>query len=83
MKLPTMNLHLSWKQTLTMMIAITIVGLFIVAGSAFMGLSSVNSGFEKQNIAVGYKQNTQSIEKISFSMVEAPIGKLVSGQRNI
>jgi len=83
MKLPKINFHLSWKQKSTMVIAITIVGLFIVAGSAFMGFNTVNSDFEKQNIAVGYKQNTQSIEKIPFSMIEAPIGELVSGPRNI
>ncbi|MGH1440198.1 MAG: methyl-accepting chemotaxis protein [Cellvibrionaceae bacterium] len=61
MKLPKINLHFSWKQKLTIVIAITLVGLFIVAGSAFMGLNTVNSGFEKQNIAVEYKQNAQSL----------------------
>lgn len=54
-------LNLSWKQKLSIIIAITLIGLVIVAGSAFISLNSVNSSFEKQSTAVEYKQNSQAL----------------------
>jgi methyl-accepting chemotaxis protein len=59
--MPKLSLNFSWKQKLSIVIAITLIGLLFVAGSAFVGLNSVNKGFEKQNLAVGYKQNSLSL----------------------
>ncbi|MBX2809821.1 MAG: methyl-accepting chemotaxis protein, partial [Cellvibrionaceae bacterium] len=39
-------------------IAITLLGLMVVSGSAFIGLNSVNNSFKKQNDAVAYKQQS-------------------------
>jgi len=51
-----MSLNLSWKQKLSIVIGITLVGLFIVAISAYMGLRSVGESVEKQQSAADYKQ---------------------------
>ncbi|MGH1485348.1 MAG: methyl-accepting chemotaxis protein [Cellvibrionaceae bacterium] len=59
--IPKVNLNFSWKQKLTIIIAITLIGLVIVAGSAFMSLNSVNNSFTKQSTAVEYKQNSQAL----------------------
>ena len=56
-KLPTP--HISWKQKLTIVIATTLIGLVLVAGSGFIGLSSVSSSFSQQKLAAEY--NTISI----------------------
>ena len=60
-KKPSVFLNLSWKQKLSIIIAITLIGLVIVVGSAFISLNSVNSSFEKQSTAVEYKQNSQAL----------------------
>ncbi len=52
------NLHLSWKQKLALVITVTLIGLGTVAGSAFIGLHSVNDSVQKQNHAVDYKQSS-------------------------
>lgn len=54
-------INLSWKQKLTIIIAITLLGLVVVAGSAFISLNSVISSFEKQSAAIDYKQNSQAL----------------------
>lgn len=54
-------LNLSWKHKLSIIIVLTLVGLVVVAGSAFISLNSVNSSFEKQSTAVDYKQNSQAL----------------------
>jgi methyl-accepting chemotaxis protein len=54
--LPTVNLHFSWKQKLSMVIAITLVGLVMVAGSALVGFNRVNASVQKQTDAAEYKQ---------------------------
>lgn len=58
---PKVYLNFSWKQKLTIIIVVTLIGLVVVAGSAFMSLNSVNSSFEKQSTAVEYKQNSQAL----------------------
>lgn len=58
---PNAFVNLSWKQKLTIIIAITLLGLVTVAGSAFISLNSVISSFEKQGAAVDYKQNSQAL----------------------
>ena len=51
-----MNFNFSWKQKLLTVIAITVVGLFVVAGSAYLGLRSVGESVQKQQSAADYKQ---------------------------
>ncbi|MBX2807915.1 MAG: methyl-accepting chemotaxis protein [Cellvibrionaceae bacterium] len=51
-------IKLSWKQKLFVVIAITLLGLALVSGAAFIGLDSVNDSFSKQNDAVAYKQQS-------------------------
>ncbi len=55
---PKVNLHFSWKQKLTLIISITLVGLVIVTAAAFMSLNRVNDGFKQQGAAAEYKQNS-------------------------
>ncbi len=52
---PKISLHFSWKQKLSIVIVITLLGLLFVSGSAFMSLSTVNNSTEKQNAATEYK----------------------------
>lgn len=54
-------LNLSWKQKLTIIIVTTLIGLVVVAGSAFISLNSVNNSFVKQSTAIEYKQNSQAL----------------------
>ncbi|MFT7387426.1 MAG: methyl-accepting chemotaxis protein [Candidatus Endobugula sp.] len=56
-KLPIPSL--SWKQKLTIVIAVTLLGLILVTGSGFMGLSSVSKSFVQQKAASEY--DTKSI----------------------
>jgi methyl-accepting chemotaxis protein len=49
--------HLSWKQKLSIVIAVTLLGLVFVTGSGFMGLNSVSSSFTKQQAATEYNTN--------------------------
>jgi len=51
-----MSLNISWKQKLSIVIGITLIGLFIVAISAYMGLRSVGESVNKQQSAADYKQ---------------------------
>ena len=51
-----MSLNISWKQKLSIVIGITLVGLLIVAVSAYMGLRSVGESVNKQQSAADYKQ---------------------------
>jgi len=51
-----MSARFSWKQKLVVVIAITLLGLLMVAGSSFLGLNSVSSGFSKQNAALDYNK---------------------------
>jgi hypothetical protein len=55
-KLPTPSL--SWKQKLTIVIAITLLGLILVTGSGFMGLNSVSQSFVQQKAASDYDTNS-------------------------
>ena len=71
--LPKM-IKLSWKQKLFVVIAIVLLGLFLVATSAFTGLNSVNAGFTKQRIANQYKQNSLSLAN-SLLTLEAMASK--------
>jgi hypothetical protein len=43
------TLHLSWKKKLSIVIAIALIGLFLVAGAAFVGLSTINKNFQTQD----------------------------------
>jgi methyl-accepting chemotaxis protein len=49
------SLHLSWKKKLSIVIVITLAGLSLVAGAAFVGLSSINKNFQTQDAAVSYE----------------------------
>lgn len=51
-----LSFQLSWKQKLSIIICTTLLGLLLVAGSAFNGLNSVNKSFIKQNRAVEYNK---------------------------
>jgi methyl-accepting chemotaxis protein len=77
--IPKVDLHFSWKQKLTIIIAITLIGLVVVAGSAFMSLNSVNSSFTKQSTAVEYKQNSQALN-ISLLKLESSASSLSTGK---
>ncbi|MFT5422114.1 MAG: methyl-accepting chemotaxis protein [Candidatus Endobugula sp.] len=55
-KLPTPSL--SWKQKLTIVIAVTLLGLILVTGSGFMGLNSVSQSFVQQKAASDYDTNS-------------------------
>ncbi len=62
------KLHLSWKQKLTILIAVTLIGLVIVASSAFLGLGSVNNSFSEQSLATNYKQNSLRLTNILLQL---------------
>ena len=49
------SLHLSWKKKLSIVIAITLIGLSLVAGAAFVGLSTIIKNFQTQDAAVSYE----------------------------
>ncbi len=68
-------LHFSWKQKLSIVIAITLLGLLFVAGSAFMSLNTVNSSTEKQNAATEYKVSSLLL-KIDLLELEAAAAQL-------
>ena len=53
---------LSWKQKLATVVILTLVGLAVVAGFAFMGLDTVNSSAAKQQAAAAYEQHTLSFK---------------------
>ncbi len=75
MKLPKFSLHFSWKQKLSIVIAITLLGLLVVSGSAFMGLNSVNDSFQEQNAAVNYKKDALSLTN-SLLKLESSVATL-------
>jgi methyl-accepting chemotaxis protein len=50
------SFHLSWKQKLSIVIAITLIGLVLVSGSAYMGFQKVDSSVNKQIATAEYKQ---------------------------
>jgi methyl-accepting chemotaxis protein len=50
------SFHLSWKQKLSIVIAITLIGLVLVSGSAYMGFQKVNNSVNKQIATAEYKQ---------------------------
>ncbi len=75
--MPQFNLQLSWKQKLSIVILITLIGLGVVAVSAFMGLNSVNDGFTKQSVANEYEKNSLSLT-ISLLELEAATKNLNS-----
>lgn len=49
---------LSWKQKLAIVIAVTLLGLTLVTGSGFIGLSSVGKSFSQQKAATEYNTNS-------------------------
>lgn len=67
-----LNLNLSWKHKLTIIISATLLGLTLVAGSAVVGLQSVNNSFKEQSRAVDYKQTSLSIYN-KFLILETKI----------
>jgi methyl-accepting chemotaxis protein len=50
-------LHLSWKQKLIIIIITTLIGLMMIAGSGFIGLTSVGSSFGDFKSATKYNTN--------------------------
>lgn len=79
LSLDKINVHLSWKQKLTIIIATTLIGLFVVAGSAFMSLNSVNNSFKKQGIAVQYKQNSLALTNGLLQLEAAALNMKTDG----
>ncbi|MGH1441320.1 MAG: methyl-accepting chemotaxis protein [Cellvibrionaceae bacterium] len=49
---------LSWKQKLSIVIGITLIGLIVVTGSAFTGLTRVNNSFMEQNNVTEYEKQS-------------------------
>jgi hypothetical protein len=54
--LPT--LHMSWKSKLSLVIATTLIGLILVAGSGLTGLESVSKSFGQQQAVAEYETNS-------------------------
>jgi methyl-accepting chemotaxis protein len=70
-------LSLSWKQKLTLIIIITLLGLAIVAGSAFMGFKQVNKSVIQQMDTSEYKQLSLTFSNNLFAL-EAAAKELTS-----
>jgi len=79
--LPNINwrigMNLSWKQKLTIVIAISLIGLGVVAGSAFTGLNSVNHSFEIQGDAIDYQKRSLTFAN-DFLIIESNVQTLSS-----
>jgi methyl-accepting chemotaxis protein len=69
------TLHLSWKKKLSIVIAITLIGLSLVAGAAFVGLSTINKNFQTQDAAVSYEIHALALTN-SLLKLEAAANKL-------
>ena len=69
------TLHLSWKKKLSIVIAITLIGLSLVAGAAFIGLSTINKNFQTQDAAVSYEIHALALTN-SLLKLEAAANKL-------
>jgi methyl-accepting chemotaxis protein len=69
------TLHLSWKKKLSIVIAITLIGLCLVAGAAFVGLSTINKNFQTQDAAVSYEIHALALTN-SLLKLEAAANKL-------
>lgn len=55
--MPTLlSFHLSWKQKLSIIIIVTLLGLAVVSGSAFIGFNRVNDSVQQQMNTSEYKQ---------------------------
>ncbi len=78
---PKVDLHFSWKQKLTLIISITLVGLVIVTASAFMSLNKVNDSFKQQGAASEYKQNSLKLTN-SLLKLESSSSNLTADQVN-
>ncbi len=50
-----LTINLSWKQKLSCVIIITLTGLSLVAGAAFIGLNKINKSIEDQDAVVDYE----------------------------
>jgi methyl-accepting chemotaxis protein len=61
-------IRLSWKQKLTIIIVITLFGLSIVAGSAFIGFEQVNKSVTQQMNTSDYKQLSLTFSNNLFSL---------------
>jgi methyl-accepting chemotaxis protein len=71
------GINLSWKQKLSIVIAISLIGLGVVAGSAFTGLNSVNSSFEIQGNAIDYQKRSLTFAN-DFLIIESNVQTLSS-----
>jgi methyl-accepting chemotaxis protein len=81
------SFHLSWKQKLTIVIAITLIGLVLVSGSAYMGFQKVDNSVNKQIATAEYKQLSltfaNSLLKLESSKSELTIEKTDTFKQNI
>ena len=73
-------LKLSWKQKLATVVIMTLAGLAIVAGFAFMGLNTVNSSAAKQQIAAAYKQRTLAF---NYDLLSLELSSIAINANNI
>ncbi|MGS2717428.1 methyl-accepting chemotaxis protein [Eionea flava] len=77
--LPNINwrspFNFSWKQKLIIVIAISLIGLVVVAGSAFSGLNSVNNSFKVQSDAIDYQKRSLTFAN-DFLVVESKVQTL-------
>ncbi len=48
--------NFSWKEKLSILIIITLLGIATIAGSGFWGLNNITEGFKKQTDVVNYRQ---------------------------
>jgi hypothetical protein len=71
------NLKFSWKQKLSIVIAISLIGLGIVAGSAFSGLNKINHSFEVQSDAIDYQKRSLTFAN-DFLIIESKVQTLSS-----
>jgi methyl-accepting chemotaxis protein len=81
------SFHLSWKQKLTIVIAITLIGLVLVSGSAYMGFQKVDNSVNKQIATAEYKQLSltfaNSLLKLESSESELTTEKTDTFKQNI
>ncbi|MEO0442349.1 MAG: methyl-accepting chemotaxis protein [Pseudomonadota bacterium] len=65
---------LSWKQKLTTVVVLTLIGLAVVAIFAFIGLYTVNNSALKQQVAATYKQATLSFKHDLLALELSSLG---------
>lgn len=72
------TINLSWKQKLSFIIIITLTGLSLVAGAAFIGLHKINNSIKDQDAIVDYEIHSLTLAN-NLLTLEASADKLSLG----